>query len=290
MSSRRNGLTLVEVLVVIGIIAVLLALLLPAVSTIRQSARRVFTANQMRQIALATQSFASQYDGRIPQVDRVGPEVLPWPRSRTVFSSLMDFLDGGHALASYRDDNGQGWAGHNATVRRLFLSPADPSPHEDAFQPTSIAANALGFARGRRLNGSFPDGLSNTLCLAQHYANCRGTVFSVSADGAGIMIGDRRATFADGSVLYPHFPYCLDDYAPIPVGNPPRWRNRFENTTFEHLPNYEQCTYLTAQGLHPGGMLVALFDGSVRLITPGIDEYVYWAATTPNKREPLGDW
>lgn len=53
VANRRQGLTLIELLVVVALIAVLVLLLLPAVQSARESARRVTCANQMRQLALA---------------------------------------------------------------------------------------------------------------------------------------------------------------------------------------------------------------------------------------------
>ena len=63
---KRRGFTLIELLVVISIIAILIALLLPALARAKQLALRIQGASNMRQIGIALQEYANTYRGQYP--------------------------------------------------------------------------------------------------------------------------------------------------------------------------------------------------------------------------------
>src|SRR5687768_10606963 len=65
-SRRRRGFSLIELIVVIGIIAILIALLIPAVLRSRESARTIQCASQLRELGQALANYAAHFDGHLP--------------------------------------------------------------------------------------------------------------------------------------------------------------------------------------------------------------------------------
>ena len=82
---KRRGFTLIELLVVIAIIALLMGILLPALQRVRKQAKGVVCQSNMRQIGLAANLYAEQYEQFVPRG-------LAGGTGRSWFQLFMPFL------------------------------------------------------------------------------------------------------------------------------------------------------------------------------------------------------
>jgi prepilin-type N-terminal cleavage/methylation domain-containing protein len=64
----KKGFTLIELLVVIAIIALLLAILMPSLSKVKENARAILCLNNLRQVGMFQQMYADQNDGKIIEI------------------------------------------------------------------------------------------------------------------------------------------------------------------------------------------------------------------------------
>ncbi len=94
---RRIGFTLIELLVVITIIGILMSLLLPAVNSIRETARRTQCMNNLKQLGLAVENYSTTFSEFIP-IGAVGHErhglfttMLPYIEQTAVFDQIREF-------------------------------------------------------------------------------------------------------------------------------------------------------------------------------------------------------
>lgn len=120
--ANRRGMTLIELLVAIIVIAILTGLLLTAVQLARDAARKTRCANNLRQMTLALNGYANSY------------EVFPQTHNGRGYSPhvvLLPFLEQAAAFSAinFSDKSGENSSPANRTVARtafsIFLCPAD---------------------------------------------------------------------------------------------------------------------------------------------------------------------
>ena len=293
MESRRTGLSLLELLVVLTIVAILIGLLLPAIQQVRRAAVRMQSLNNLKQINLAVQGYSDANDGTLPST---GVEVNGNNQIEiSTFIAILPYIEQSNLYAGWIAKYPTG-AGSDYQVK-LYVSQADPSVLPTA-GVGSYAANACVFReRPRRLRLlNVSDGTSNTIGFAEHYRyGCGGPKFPTayfwstsddrrvgSPDSDGLSIVFRSATFASRR---------SSDAYPVPTSDGMSSQSSIPGLTFQCAPSMLECDPRVAQSPHVSGMLVALLDGSVRSVKVGMSEAAYWAAVTPDSGEvSAGDW
>ena len=226
-----RGFTLVELLVVIAIIGILIGMLLPAVQTVREAARRTACLNNIRQLGLANLNFESSFGHftGLPETSEIGfspqARLLPFVEQANL-QDLIDFdvplmlgsggsqvLNPIHAPAA-------------ENTLSLFLCPSDgenPLFQNDNTGEATFAGNNYVACTGdgtdtnydtrAETNGmvwqnsevgfkSLSDGSSNTLFLSE-------SLLGDQSAGAGLVENSQRqmARFRGGGLLAPGLGY-----------------------------------------------------------------------------------
>jgi prepilin-type N-terminal cleavage/methylation domain-containing protein len=122
LNSRRSGFTLVELLVVIGIIALLIAILLPSLHKARETAIRTACASNLRQVHAGVVMYANENRGWLPQRYEVKKRVLT--AADIALGSKVNTLEEGIQTVLER------YIG-----KQIFLCPADSG---DASNPQPV--------------------------------------------------------------------------------------------------------------------------------------------------------
>jgi prepilin-type N-terminal cleavage/methylation domain-containing protein/prepilin-type processing-associated H-X9-DG protein len=132
--SSRRGFTLIELLVVIAIIGVLIALLLPAVQSAREAARRAQCTNNLKQIALACHNYEST-NGCFPPAGIFPSPLDSWGWCPAWTMAMLQYVEQGsmwnayNVGAVYPNGSGSALYSKNTTIFNTqiatFLCPSD---------------------------------------------------------------------------------------------------------------------------------------------------------------------
>jgi prepilin-type N-terminal cleavage/methylation domain-containing protein len=284
---RWRGFTLIELLVVMAIIAILIGLLVPAVQKVREAAHRIQCSNNLKNIVLATVNCADTNQGLLPPSDGLYPNtqpsannsyasalfhILPFVEQDNAYKATLQPSDphgsnvgpGGAPLPTYSPF----WNFGSANVK-TYACPSDPANVPGSswtFGPASYAINARvmpvywnGYSR---YPASITDGTSNTIFYTEQRATCTG------------FWPDWGPSISDPSWPQPSGPAAIFELRPPGAACP-----------------YPDGSKFRATSPHAGGIMTALGDGSVRLVSQGVSPATWWAAMTPAGGEVLGpDW
>jgi prepilin-type N-terminal cleavage/methylation domain-containing protein/prepilin-type processing-associated H-X9-DG protein len=293
----RPGFTLIELLVVIAIISVLIALLLPAMQSAREAARRTQCVNNEKQIGLAMHNYV-QSNNALPGADMSYNS--SYPTELSALSQALPYLELSNVFNSINCDFAYSDPPNNTammTVVNGFICPSDlPDPIPSLGGQTNYMANmgsgivwqaAIGGNAGLPMpSGVFygdsattfaaiTDGLSNTTFFSER----------VLADGNNAIVSPIADVF-----FSPGFPttpddamqqclavniYDLNNQFPLFMGAP--WLNGQHIFTHVMPPDSRSCGFfvalravMPASSRHPGGVNVLFGDGSVKFIKDSV--------------------
>ena len=313
----KHAFTLIELLVVIAIIAILIGMLLPAVQKVREAAARSQCGNNLKQMGIALHMMNDTY-GYLPPASNDGSTAEPYPAGATSPNAIAWTTPQFNMLPFIEQLNlySAGVWGNpslGSTVIKTYICPSDPSIIGGVVTPTdangvpqpnfiatgnSYVANAQVFAkfstsagnpptvtyqsmnRAARIPGSFPDGTSNTVLYAEHYALC-GSFNCMNGGGAGT--GSCPCT----PIWWAGQTNGVGDFRPIFAF----WNHTAAGNMFQIQPTIANCNYQVASSHHAGVLQTVLGDGSVRGVTQGMNPNTWWMALVPDDGLPLpSDW
>ncbi|CAN0040028.1 unnamed protein product, partial [Phaeothamnion confervicola] len=313
--NKRNGISLIEVLVVVAIVAALIAFLLPAVQKARETAVRMKSANNLRQVITAVHQQGADETGYIggfrnpaPKTSQERDETTDYLRVTIPHLFVVRLLDPPPPV-------GRGIQG----LRPYLISPADPSDMSGPMTtvslpdgstlleyqqggPTSYAFNMAAFAGPPRFPEDIRDGTSSTIAFAERYYVRYFSPEPIDAFGTYALSwlgyadpnpalpstippfplnnrGVRRPSFADPG---------WGDVTPVTVNGVTR--PSVAGVTFQVRPLPKDADALQLQTPFSAGLLVAMFDGSVRTVAPGVTPEVFWSAVTRDGGEVNADF
>lgn len=203
---NRFGFTLIELLVVIAIIGILVGLLLPAVQSVRESARRTQCGNHLRQLGLAAMNFEGALKSLPPGLHQNFSTSPIRYFGHTVFARLLPYLEQQNAADLYNftdtwaaadsnalDKSGaRNTAAVTATVIPTYLCPSDVL--EAA--PVQLDYNYSGYCLGWF-------GMSSYVASAGTYSTYFGDP-GMDDNGAFFMTGRNSKPFGNQSKLEPN--------------------------------------------------------------------------------------
>jgi len=291
--SRRPAFSLFQLLVVLAFLLVLLALLLPAVQKVRQSASRMQSQNNLKQMALAIHNYNDVYGKLPPGVDdenfSASAKLLPFVEQDNVYK-MIDFKKS----IDHKDNEAM-----RAVRIKVFMSPLDEVMEvKKEYGPTNYLWNHLVFYHNSaaRIPASFPDGTSNTIITGETLKGDNSPqAVTVKRQHVMLKKEDLKGLKDDAGVK------PFKDDKNIASDRCASWMDgRFLQGTFNgRLKINDERPDVSCAGL--GGVsalrsnlpmvTVAMCDGSVRNVSASISHTTWKAVMTPNGGEVLGaDW